>query len=73
MAAMLQDSERVKGECMDLWGVSVFVSEGELYSTGLLWTGRQAPLARQPLLPLKSLPERLSLQKRPCHLEGEWV
>lgn len=36
-------SERMKGKCVDMWGGSVFVSEGELYSKGLLGTGRLAP------------------------------
>lgn len=29
----------MKGQCVDVWGVHVFVSEGELYSTGLLGAG----------------------------------
>lgn len=60
-------SEKRKGECIDVQGVSVWVSEGQLSSKGLLGTYDRPSLTWQPLLRLKSLPLPQGLQ----HLEGE--
>lgn len=54
-----------------MWDICVCVSEGQLYSTGLLGWVDQVPIAGQPILLLQYLLGQPALLQRPRHPERE--